>query len=993
MDDKVRALLSLETSEARRSWLEQNAPVKDGALLSALRDEAERCRLDDPHTARSLAEAVADAAHVWGDPETRAVGMHIEAYVCMALDQHQAALELYEGAAALYRSLGMGLEAAHVAVGKLATMMYLGAYENGLALAEWACTAFRAAGDQLALGKTTMNQGSILARLGRFDEARARYAEARGILASIGDSSLLAMLNVNDANVLTELDDFRQAGRLFEQARAHFEAEEMASAVAQVDQNLGYLYFAQGDYQQALATFNRARQEYLNLGSRSEVAYVDLHRSDVYLALNLWQEAVQRAREARPVFEAAEMAWETGRLWLNEAVAMARTDGGPARIDALNRARVVFEQQHNALWLATVDLYQATFDWRRGQVIPAQEAALRARAVFEREGLRSRAAQCEIVLGEIRLAKGDAKGAADHFARGLAVLEGADVPAVAYACRYGLARTEQAMGRAERALFHYRQAVEDVERLQAAIGAEDYKIGFLSDKLRVYEGLVLQSLDLRTEEGVREAFETVERAKSRALLDALAGEPPAPSSSPTETELTQQMDRLKTELNWYYTRLNEPRAEEDGQPAQRLPELIDAITSRETELRQLLDRWRSPDLATAPSNPVWTVTPEQVQAVLPNGMTLLEFYTAGEEVIAFGLTQDRLWTHRLPGSSAEISDALAEMRFQISKFSYDESYRARHAEVLRQGMDDALGRLYDSLLSPIAAQLEGDTLVVVPHGVLHYVPFQALYDGDRYLIDHKTVSYAPSATILHRALTRATPTNGRQPLMLGLCDETIPYARREVELISEVFPDADVRLGDRATVEGLMENESQPAFLHLSTHATFRADNPLFSAVKLADGWVSVNDIYGMAGSAPLVVLSACETGRSQVTAGDELVGLCRGFFRAGARSLVLSLWMVDDTATADLMGRFYEELQAGQPVNRALRAAQLEIKSRLGHPYYWAPFVMTGDTRTRLRPSVTRAAAAGQSRSRRAAGRIAAPAGATRGGTREVVESPVLAF
>jgi CHAT domain-containing protein len=331
---------------------------------------------------------------------------------------------------------------------------------------------------------------------------------------------------------------------------------------------------------------------------------------------------------------------------------------------------------------------------------------------------------------------------------------------------------------------------------------------------------------------------------------------------------------------------------------------------------------------------------------------LLEFYAARERVVVFVLTRERMWVRRLPASYSEVSEALGQFRFQVNKFSYGQAYRERHAAVLLETANRRLQHLYEILFLPIADELTAETLVIVPHGVLHYVPFPALFDGERYMIDGKTISYAPSATILHRALTSKAGGDGKPPLLLGVSDPTIPYAQAEVESIAALFPNADVRVGERATIGGLMENEKRPAFLHLSTHATFRADNPLFSALKLADGWVSVNDIYGMAGSAPLVILSACETGRSQAAVGDELVGLCRGFFGAGARSLVVSLWMVDDDSTARLMTRFYEELRAGRSVNRALRAAQLAVKAELGHPYYWAPFILTGDIRTRLSPA-----------------------------------------
>ncbi len=949
--EQVQILLSLGTSQARRAWLEQHVPRRDEALVCALREEALRCARDDPHEALQVAEAAADAAAVWGDQQTQATALHIEADALTVLDDHKAALDLYGKAAALFRSLGLELEAARVAVGHLAAMMYLGLYGEALALADWAGDVFRAAGDQLALGKMVMNRGNIFARLGRFAEARVSYAEARDIFAALGDARHLAMVNVNDANVLTELDDFRQAERMFWEARAYFEAEGLTSLVAQVDLNLAYLYFTQGDYQRALVTFNRAREAYAALDSTSDVAYVDMHRSDAYLALNLWQEALERVRDARPVFEAASMAWEAAHLWLNEAVALAHTDGAGAPTEALEQARRMFTQEQNEMGLAVTDLCQATFELRSGNIAAAREAALRARGVFERAGLRSRAAQCDVILGKVALLERDVAHAAECFSRGLAQLEQADVPAVAFACFYGLGRSEEIQRRQETALHCYRRAIADVERLQTAIGAEDYKIAFLQDKLQVYEAAILLSLQRSTPEAVDEAFETVERAKSRALLDALARGPITPADKSPEAGLWAEIERLKGELNWYYNRLYEPRPG-DGRSAARVAALTAAITQRERELKELLDRWRSPDLAAAPRNPIGAVKPAQVRAVLPENAMLLEFYSAREQVFAFGISQEGTWVQRMPAAYSEIAEALGKFYFQIAKFGYGPAYREAHAAALLEATNRQLRRLYEALFLPIAERLTAETLIVVPHGVLHHVPFQALFDGERYLIEAKTISYAPSATILHRVLSGEASGNGRPPLLLGVSDPTIPYALSEVEAIAALFPGADVRLGEQATVASLMENETRPAFLHLSTHATFRSDNPLFSALRLADGWVTVNDIYGLSGSAPLVTLSACETGRSQVAAGDELVGLCRGFFSAGARALVVSLWTVDDDSTARLMRRFYGELRTGHPVNQALRTAQLAIKAEMGHPYYWAPFILTGDIHTCLSPA-----------------------------------------
>ena len=141
----------------------------------------------------------------------------------------------------------------------------------------------------------------------------------------------------------------------------------------------------------------------------------------------------------------------------------------------------------------------------------------------------------------------------------------------------------------------------------------------------------------------------------------------------------------------------------------------------------------------------------------------------------------------------------------------------------------------------------------------------------------------------------------------------------------------------------------QSAFLHLATHATFRQDNPSYSAFELVDGWVTVNDLYGLDHFPPLVTLSACETGRAAIEVGDELMGLCRGFFSAGVHALVVSLWTVDDLATAELMGNFYRRLRDGQPVGAALHDAQRETMHKWHHPYYWAPFFLIGDPWLRL--------------------------------------------
>jgi CHAT domain-containing protein len=129
----------------------------------------------------------------------------------------------------------------------------------------------------------------------------------------------------------------------------------------------------------------------------------------------------------------------------------------------------------------------------------------------------------------------------------------------------------------------------------------------------------------------------------------------------------------------------------------------------------------------------------------------------------------------------------------------------------------------------------------------------------------------------------------------------------------------------------------------LACHAQFRPDNPLFSSLQRADGWLTVRDTYSLNLNCGLVTLSACDTGVNALAPGDELIGLTRGFLSAGSPSVLLSLWTVDDEATAQLMMRFYEDLRTTQSPSRSMRTAQIGMLKERPHPFFWSPFVLVG--------------------------------------------------
>jgi CHAT domain-containing protein len=167
--------------------------------------------------------------------------------------------------------------------------------------------------------------------------------------------------------------------------------------------------------------------------------------------------------------------------------------------------------------------------------------------------------------------------------------------------------------------------------------------------------------------------------------------------------------------------------------------------------------------------------------------------------------------------------------------------------------------------------------------------------------------------------------------------------RDEINALAPLFPEAMALLDERATVSALREFAPGVDILHLACHGQFRPDNPLFSSLRLGDGWLTVRDTYNLDLKCGLVALSACETGVNEVAPGDELIGLVRGFLSAGAPTLLLSLWTVDDETTPELMVSFYKRLLAGEAPARALRAAQLQLMEKQPHPFFWAPFMIAG--------------------------------------------------
>jgi CHAT domain-containing protein len=281
------------------------------------------------------------------------------------------------------------------------------------------------------------------------------------------------------------------------------------------------------------------------------------------------------------------------------------------------------------------------------------------------------------------------------------------------------------------------------------------------------------------------------------------------------------------------------------------------------------------------------------------------------------------------------------LQFQLSKFRLGPQYSGTFHKPLLEGTEVHLQELYLEVFAPLRPRLEARHLVVVPHDVLHYLPFHALLDGKRHLIESFTVSYAPSAAIF--ALCQAKSAKSQGSLILGVPDPQTPHILKEVQSVAAILREPELFLGASASLATLQERGPRSRIVHIATHGYFRQDNPMFSGIRLGDSYLNLYDLYQLRLPVELVTLSGCATGLNVVTAGDELLGLVRGLLSAGAQTLLLTLWDVHDRSTAEFMKLFYRRFRRHGHKALALQGAMLELRERCPHPYYWAPFILVG--------------------------------------------------
>jgi hypothetical protein len=524
------------------------------------------------------------------------------------------------------------------------------------------------------------------------------------------------------------------------------------------------------------------------------------------------------------------------------------------------------------------------------------------------------------------------------------------------------------------------QAIAALERIQRHMTPE-MRRGFLS--ATYVEAIFAAAIALAVRRGLpEEVFALVERAKSRALLDHLGGDIDLRlrGDEAADHPLLVELAAVREEYQVYCAALTGRAGE---QAAALLPALGQAglaaqVRRCEQRMHDLMETLHQGNPAYGDAATLRGLQRLDARPYLERGHLVVSYYALRDDLLIVTLDRSDASATILPGAWPAVRTDLRLLQLNLDGVAAlaggaEGGAAPALADQLRQREGRAraiLQRLWQRLMAPVAGAVAKATrLTIVPHGPLHALPFAALHDGERYLVQRAApLSVAPSASVLAALARRArrqraaAPATGQVPhgLVVGTTlDGRLPHVADELHAVTR-HAGGELLLDEEATRAAVLARVEQAPWIHLATHGALHPSDPLFSFVELADGRLTTADILRLRLTCRLVTLSACETGQGHLGGGDDLAGLRWALLYAGADAVILSLWRVEDRSTARLMDALYARLVARRPGQRAwhkdvaLQHAQRAVLSHGGdatmpptsHPYFWAAFHLVGDHR-----------------------------------------------
>ena len=832
----------------------------------------------------------------------------------------------------------------------------------------------------LASVEQTSSQALDLFRQGRFAESRAKFEQNIANFSmepnsgsphldhacGLSNRRTVALYHNMLANIEWSLGN-PEASRHHHQEALRL-AEEVADLDTMVKSHLGMggYYCEAGDYEQALAFCQQATELLRGQDDRFQIqSYVLSTLSRIYAGIGQEEEAMRWAEEAVAVARAAENS--SGLAASLNALGIRQMGAGLVELAAttFREGIAAAQRMSDSFWEAILLANHARCLLEQSDCDHDEVEQLLGR-VAELTKATDDLSMMALVLdasGWLSLARDNVESAVTAFTRSAEIQGaiGASSPqADALLVLAWLHRDHR--GDLTGAIDCCRRAIEILETVRGRFRKDTHRIVFAGSTSTPYAFMVQTLLAM---DRADEAFEYVERNKSRALLDLLHAPFTAylAGCKDSGSQAWQRLSNLLDEAGEIHSALDSLHDPEtgadfpggDGQErgARAATPFLERLAMVETDVSAAFAELAEFDSETVSLLRVTATTAPEVREYLDEETCILSLYQTDSSLHLFLIGRDG--TTKISEVALDM-DAAATSVFGLMRGILSTRLLPVRSHDFQRQVRLPLARLFDALIRPISAELFCYRRIIIsPHLFWHFLPFHALFDSTsgQYLCDQIEVGYCPSASIL-RECRRKTKTGRDRALILSRGTETLPHVEEEALRVAAAFgKGGSVYQGQEAYLSRSANGDDFDV-IHLACHGFFNDSQPLLSGLDLPPGPAQdrktfVGDLFGARLRSSLVTVSACESGLSEITQADELVGLSRAILHAGAAATMLSLWQVADATTCWLMENFYWHYARNQQSKtRGLQLAMQAIKAQEehAHPFYWAPFVVIGDWR-----------------------------------------------